>query len=150
LQKNRFVRKYVILSIAIIFLTGVGCQDHHFVPFAEMGLFSIIEGTIYIESGTANDYETWSLYVFVRSEGAKTFLAAIKRKGVSFPYHYTIRESDVIMGEVAKNKQYVVDSVLDVDGDINTRGPKDLMGRAKGSFSIGATNVNLTLRKHFE
>jgi len=148
--------KFALAAVALAILAGAGCQDHHYVPYEQMGPLPEPEKRFagVIVSGMVNlapqngltDYTGWTLYIIARPAGGAPPLAAALTTSFQFPYAFSLTGKNIMIGEPKEGMRLIVEAKLDKDGDAGTHDPNDLFGKHDGELTIGAKDAQITLK----
>ncbi|MDH5636869.1 MAG: hypothetical protein OEZ04_00090 [Nitrospinota bacterium] len=149
--------KSAFVSLSILFLFMSACQDHHWEPYDKIGPLpeptkpfqgELASGQVDLaESLKSSDYKGWSLFIVVRPvEGASMFAAA-KEIVSQFPVPFTVTAENIMVGKPNPNEKFVVEAVLDKDGNIDTQDDVILSGSAKEPVEVGADNILIVITK---
>ncbi len=143
-----------LFFLLIFTMAATGCQDHHWVPYEEMGPVTapakrlsnvIVSGKVELDQDEG--HAEWTLYIIARSVDKSSLLAAIKAVNVKFPHSFTITDKNIMFGEPAAGINYSVEARFDSDGDPDTKHPDDLIGKHNGELPLGAENAVIKLER---
>ncbi|MDH5509814.1 MAG: hypothetical protein OEZ32_05600 [Nitrospinota bacterium] len=99
------------------------------------------------ESLKSTDYKGWSLFIVVRPvEGASMF-AATKEIVTQFPVPFSVTAKHIMVGKPNPKEKFVVEAVLDKDGNIDTQDDIIISGSAKDPVEVGTDNILIVIDK---
>jgi len=149
--------KAAVKFISLIFLLGSACQDHHWEPYDKVGPLpepakpfhgDLAAGQVHLAGSLkSEDFKGWSLFIVVRpAEGASMFAAA-REIVTQFPAPFTITDKQIMVGKPNPGEKFMVEAVLDKDGDIDTQDDVIISGSVKEPVELGASNVLIIVDK---